>query len=69
MSRQFTLYSGEAHSKPHETSNMTFFVKIVNDFQLLTTLAKTSIADVWQGSEYASVHKNKQTKQGYDKSR
>ena len=30
------------------------FVKIVNDFQSLTVFAKSSILNVWQGSEYAS---------------
>ena len=31
------------------------FVKIVNDFQSLTIFAKSSILNVWQGSEYASA--------------
>ena len=29
-------------------------MKIINGFQLLTIFAKSSILDVWKGSEYAS---------------
>ena len=35
---------------------MECFVKIVND------LAKLSIKDVWQGSEYASLYKQREKK-------
>ena len=34
---------------------MKIFSKIFKGFQLLTVFLKTSILDVWQGSEYASV--------------
>ena len=44
----------EANSETCQTSKMERFAKIVNDFQLLTILAKCSLIDVWQGSEYAS---------------
>ena len=33
---------------------MENFAKIVKNEKLFTILAKTSILDVWQGSEYAS---------------
>ena len=33
---------------------MKLFREIYNDFQLLTLSAKSSIFDVWQGSEYIS---------------
>ena len=33
---------------------MKLFAKIVNDFQLFTIFAKSSILDVWLGYEYAS---------------
>ena len=45
----------EAYSEPCQTSNMEFFRKIIIDFHSSTGLAKSSILDVWQGSEYASV--------------
>ena len=32
----------------------SFFVKIVNDFQLLIIFAKHSFLNTWQGSEYTS---------------
>ena len=38
------------------TSKMDRFAKIVNSIQQLTILAKHSVLDVWQVSEYASVH-------------
>ena len=34
---------------------MKLLVKIVKDFQLLTIFAKSSILDIWQDSEYASI--------------
>ena len=34
---------------------MAFFVELVNGFQQLTTFAKSSILDVWMGSESAFV--------------
>ena len=33
---------------------LELFLKLVSGFQLLTIFAKSSILDVWQGSEYAS---------------
>ena len=33
---------------------MEFFAKIVKNEKLFTIFVKTSILDVWQGSEYAS---------------
>ena len=44
MGKQFTLHSAETYSE----SKMKLF-------QLLTVFAKSSILDVSQGSEYASV--------------
>ena len=37
---------------------MERFAKIINSFQPLTTFAKRSILDVWQGSEFASGEVN-----------
>ena len=34
---------------------MELFAKTVNEFHLLNISAKSSILDVWQGSEYAYV--------------
>lgn len=42
----------KAHSEHNQRSKMTFFDKIVNGFQLLTTSEQSSILDFWQGSEY-----------------
>ena len=53
MSKQFTLYSAEAYSEPCKHLRWSF-VKKVNDFQSLTIFAKSSILNVWLGSEYAS---------------
>ena len=55
MGNYFTLYSVEAYLKPCQESKMKAFLKIVNVFQSLTIFAKSSILDVWQGSEYVSV--------------
>ena len=41
MDMQFTLYSAEANSGSCQTSEMRIFVKIVNDFQLLTIFGKS----------------------------
>ena len=43
----------EAYSKPSQTSTMRLFWKLVNDYQQLTTFAKSSILDFWFGSECA----------------
>ena len=33
---------------------MELFAKIVNSFKLLIILAKCSVLDIWQGTEYVS---------------
>ena len=45
---------GEAYSEHSQTSKMEHFPKIVNSWKPLIIMAKSSILDVWQGSEYAS---------------
>ena len=40
---------------PYQASKMELFAKIGNSRQLLLIFAKSSILDVWQGSEYTSV--------------
>ena len=47
--------SREMCLEPYQLSKMEFFVKKVNSFQPLTILAKSSILDIWQGSEYVSL--------------
>ena len=47
MTKQFTFYSAKTYSEHCQTSNN------VNNFQFLTSFAKSSILDVWQESEYA----------------
>ena len=39
---------------PCQTSKIELFAKTINDFQSLSTFAKSSILDVWQGHEYTS---------------
>ena len=41
-------------SKSCQTSKMELFVKIVKKEKPFTIFVKTSILDIWQGSEYAS---------------
>ena len=48
-----TLRPG-VYSKPSQTSKMERFAKIVNVIHLLAIFAKSSILDVWLGSEWAS---------------
>ena len=48
MGKQFTLYSAETYLEPCQESKIKLF-------QSLTILAKSSILDVSQGSEYTSV--------------
>ena len=48
----------EAYSKPCETPKMGIFVKIINSFQPLTIFPKSSILDIWQGSDNASNDTN-----------
>ena len=49
----------EAYSEPSQTSKIELFEKVVNGFQPLTIFEKSSILDVWQGSEYASGNNQK----------
>ena len=48
MGKQFTLYSAEVYSEPYQESKVKLF-------ESLTFFSESSILDVWQGSEYASV--------------
>ena len=48
------VFITQAYSEPCQTSKIERFAKIVNVFQPLTTFAKRTILDVWQGSEYPS---------------
>ena len=41
------------YSEPCQISEMELFAKIVHGFQSLFIFAKSSISDVWHGSEYA----------------
>ena len=43
----------DAHSEPSETSRMEVFAKMVSNWMLLTIFIKSSMLDVWLGSEYA----------------
>ena len=45
----------EVYSKHSQISNMMLFMKIVNSWKPLTIFAKSSIVDVWLGSEYTSA--------------
>ena len=47
----------EAYSEPCQKPKMELFVKKVNGIKTLNVFEKSSILDVWQGFEYASVHK------------
>ena len=47
-------YLTKVYSEPCQTSEIIFFVKIVNGFQPLTIFAKRSILNVSSGFEYAS---------------
>ena len=49
-----SLLASEANSESCQTSKMELFAKIVKNEKPFTIFAKTSILDVWQGSEYAS---------------
>ena len=46
--------TAKTYLEPRQISKMELFEKLVNGFQLLTIFIKSSILDVWQGSEYAS---------------
>ena len=47
----FMVYWPEAYSEPCQTSKIELFAKIVNEWKLLTIFKKSSILDVWQGSD------------------
>ena len=49
------IYLWETYSKPCETDEMELFTKTIKSFQLLTIFAESTILDIWQDSEYASV--------------
>ena len=44
----------EAYSEPSRTSTMELFMKIVNGLNPWTIFPKSSILDIWRGSEYAT---------------
>ena len=48
------ILKSETYPEPWKTSEMELFAKIVNCFQPLTISVKSSISNVWQGSEYTS---------------
>ena len=48
------IINTKVNSKPCQTAEMELFAKIVKNEKPFTISAKTSILDVWQGSEYAS---------------
>ena len=43
----------EAYSEPCRKSKLKLFTEIVNGLQPLTIVAKSSVLDIWQGSECA----------------
>ena len=45
----------EEYWEPSQTSKMKLFVKIVKGLQPLTNFAKSSILDIWLGTEYATA--------------
>ena len=45
----------EAYSEPSQTSKMKLFCETVNNWKLSTNFAKSSILDLWLGSENASI--------------
>ena len=62
------FYETETYSELCQTSKMNSFTKTVNDFQPITIFSKSSILDVWQRSEYASVEmKTRIFKRKYNK--
>ena len=52
---EFSRIIGIPYSEPCQTSKVELSLKIANGWKLLTISAKSSILDVWQGSEYTSV--------------
>ena len=51
----FVEHISVAFSEQCQTSKMGIFCKTVNGFQSLTISVKSSVLDIWQGSEYAST--------------
>ena len=51
----------QGDSESCKTSKMELFAKIVKNEKPFTIFVKTSILDVWQGSEYASELASKVT--------
>ena len=49
------IYMSEACSEPYQTSKTKLFAETVNSWKPLTILVKSSILDVWLGSEYTTV--------------
>ena len=48
-------FRSEVNSEPRETYKMDLFAKIFSGFSQLIVFVKTSIPDVWLGSEYLSA--------------
>ena len=48
-----SLLGSEANSESCQTSNMELFAKIAKNKKPFTIFVKTSILNVWKGSEYA----------------
>ena len=62
---QFTAHAVEAYLEPFQASKTELFLKKINDFQLLTSLPKSSTSYVLQDSEYASFQLNINTNKLY----
>ena len=56
-----SLLGSEANSESCQTSKTELFAKIVKNEKPITYFVKTSILDVWQGSEYTSELASKVT--------
>ena len=54
VSEMKPLTASEANLESCQTSKMSLSKKIVENKNSFTIFAKTSISDLWQGSEYAS---------------
>ena len=54
-SRVLSVENAKAYLEPCQISKTMLFAKTVGGFQSLTIFAKSSIFNVWQGSEYAST--------------
>ena len=48
------FWNAELHAEPTKILKMEFFAKIVNHWKLLIIFTKSSVLDVWVGSEYIS---------------